>query len=170
MYGQVFILKGKIVIFFDILLAIVFDKKSLIYILKFQLDTNRLRGAAKLQISAHGKPESFPEIAGIQVGYIDISIQYLFYTFNINVQFIVFIGIDSFLTSCLAQLNLPDLGIAADFCDIDPNACLTTEPACSERTPGQGDQEFCSCSTLTIPEYSPVSVKYCRKINDIGKL
>jgi len=84
-----------------------------------KLDTNRLRGkSAKLQISAHGKPESFPEVAGVKI-------------------------------------NLPDLGIDADFCDLDPNGCHTTVPACNEVVPGSGVQEFCSCSTLTVPDYAP---------------
>merc|ERR1711944_207251 len=84
-----------------------------------KLDTNRLRSSpAKLQISAHGKPESFPEVAGVKI-------------------------------------NLPDLGIDADFCDLDPNGCHTTVPGCDEVVADQGVQEFCSCSTLTVPDYAP---------------
>lgn len=84
-----------------------------------QLDTNRLRtNPARLQISAHGKPQSFPEVAGVKI-------------------------------------NLPDLGIDASFCDLTPDGCAITEPACSERGQGQGKQDFCSCSTLTVPDYAP---------------
>ena len=60
----------------------------------------------------------------------------------------------------LQQINLPDLGIDADFCDLEPNGCLSTEPACSEMAPGGGRKPFCSCATLTVPDYAPVSVTY----------
>lgn len=86
-----------------------------------ELDTNRLRDtnkAARLQISAHGKPESFPEVAGVKI-------------------------------------NLPDLGIDASFCDLEPNGCVTTEPACSDVAPDRGIKPFCSCATLTVPDYAP---------------
>jgi len=83
-----------------------------------KLDTNRLRDTARLQISAHGKPQSFPEVAGIKV-------------------------------------NLPDLGINADFCDLNPDGCASTEPSCDKVTKGQGDQDFCSCATLLVPDYAP---------------
>lgn len=83
-----------------------------------ELDTDRLRGPARLQISAHGKPQSFPPVAGVKI-------------------------------------NLPDLGIDADFCDLKPNGCTTTEPSCSEMAPGGGVKPFCSCATLTVPDYAP---------------
>lgn len=83
-----------------------------------KLDTDRLRDTPRLQISAHGKPESFPAIAGVKI-------------------------------------NLPDLGINADFCDLKPDGCATTEPSCDAVIPGQGEQDFCSCATLTVPDYAP---------------
>jgi len=50
---------------------------------------------------------------------------------------------------------LPDLGIDVPFCDLDPNGCHTTEPGCDEVIPGSGVQEFCTCSTLEVPDYAP---------------
>lgn len=47
------------------------------------------------------------------------------------------------------------LNVDADFCDIDANGCATTEPSCGEISRGAGIQEFCSCSTLKVPEYAP---------------
>merc|ERR1712088_511684 len=84
-----------------------------------KLNTDRLRSSpAALQISAHGKPQSFPPIAGVKI-------------------------------------NLPDLGIDADFCDMEPNGCATTDPGCDAIAPGQGIKEFCSCSSLQVPDYAP---------------
>ena len=57
------------------------------------------------------------------------------------------------------QEVLPDLGIDVPFCDLDPNGCHTTEPGCDEVIPGSGVQEFCTCSTLEVPDYAPVSYK-----------
>ena len=61
--------------------------------------------------------------------------------------------------SFLFQINLPDLGIDADFCDMEPNGCATTDPGCDAIAPGQGIKEFCSCSSLQVPDYAPVSIK-----------
>ena len=49
------------------------------------------------------------------------------------------------------------VGIVTEFCDIDADGCHTTVPACNERKKGNGVQDFCSCSTLTVPDYAPVS-------------
>ena len=57
------------------------------------------------------------------------------------------------------QINLPDLGIDADFCDMEPNGCATTDPGCDTIAPGDGIKEFCSCSSLKVPDYAPVSIK-----------
>lgn len=107
------------VLFNTKILRTVLMKKTQVQICMYgELDTDRLRAPARLQISAHGKPQSFPEIAGVKI-------------------------------------NLPDLGIDASFCDLVPNGCTTTEPSCSDRAPGGGVQPFCSCSTLTVPDYAP---------------
>jgi len=50
---------------------------------------------------------------------------------------------------------LPDLGIDVPFCDLDPNGCHTTVPGCDEIIPGSGVKEFCTCSTLEVPDYAP---------------
>jgi len=83
-----------------------------------ELDTNRLRESARLQISAHGKLERLPD------------------------------------TPLLGEV-IANLNIDASFCDLEPNGCKTTEPVCSERAPGGGIQEFCSCATLKVPAYAP---------------
>ena len=51
------------------------------------------------------------------------------------------------------------MGIDADFCDMEPNGCATTDPGCDTIAPGEGIKEFCSCSSLKVPDYAPVSVK-----------
>jgi len=116
-----------------------------------KLNTDRLRSSpAALQISAHGKPQSFPPIAGVKI-------------------------------------NLPDLGIDADFCDMEPNGCATTDPGCDTIAPGDGIKEFCSCSSLKVPDYAPAGTdvevtwkvlevpsdadpKVCEKDYDMDKL
>ena len=35
---------------------------------------------------------------------------------------------------------------------------MSTQPSCDERGAGGGIQEFCSCSTLEVPEYAPVGL------------
>jgi hypothetical protein len=51
-------------------------------------------------------------------------------------------------------LEIP-LDVDTDFCDINADACVTTEPSCNATGAGQGIKEFCSCSTLKVPAYAP---------------
>lgn len=51
-------------------------------------------------------------------------------------------------------LEIP-LDVDTEFCDINADACVTTEPSCAEIGAGQGIKEFCSCSTLKVPGYAP---------------
>jgi len=55
----------------------------------------------------------------------------------------------------IVDAALPDLGIDVPFCDLDPNGCHTTVPGCDEVIPGSGVKEFCTCSTLEVPDYAP---------------
>ena len=55
------------------------------------------------------------------------------------------------------QLEIP-VDIDTEFCDINANGCVSTQPSCNERGAGGGIQEFCSCSTLDVPAYAPVGL------------
>lgn len=51
------------------------------------------------------------------------------------------------------------VGVVTDFCDIKSDGCKTTEPSCDQRGKGGGVQDFCSCSTLKVPDYAPTGTE-----------
>ena len=69
----------------------------------------------------------------------------------------------------LFQLEIP-VDIDTEFCDINANGCVSTQPSCDERGAGGGIQEFCSCSTLEVPEYAPVGLNSKRIVFGIWNI